>query len=344
MEIPGIDRLGGIAEHDGRLVAVGSTAANDPEAAMAFSDDGEVWTTIDMSTFNGVGPVFSGEPGFGAIAVRYVPGELSSLEQTYLFSADGETWETASPPADCGGGRPVFGQFGFVALGATCPLYEDAPPGPLYILTSPDGRTWTSRLDEERLPGGWVTDGRRLILLTNTGSTEPISEWISDDLAETWRHVETPFPATVAVYEVRWGHDRYFAEASWGIREGDPDPAACVSADGETWHCEVIAASGDMADHDYLGVVAVTATGYVSLAYYPNDLFVPSGYTMVIGTSIDGLHWTFELLPEMANLLPEGLAWTSHGLFTWGGTDPVTDPSGFSQPYLQVYRAPLPSS
>jgi len=86
-----------------------------------------------------------------------------------------------------------------------------------------------------------------------------------------------------------WGHDQFFAAASWLIREGDPDPAACVSDDGETWHCEVVAASGDMAARDYLGLVAVTPTGYVSLTSYPNDLFVPSGDTMAMGTSTDGL-------------------------------------------------------
>jgi hypothetical protein len=339
VEIPGIDWLGWIAERDGRLVAVGNTANEQLTAAMAFSDDGEVWTAINISTFDGFWSVFSGDPGFGAIAARYVPGELPA--PTYLFSADGETWETALPPANCGIGRPVFGQFGFVALGATCSVgQEGAPPGPLYILTSADGRAWTSRLDEDRIAGGWFTNGSRLVLFGE--SLAPISEWVSDDLAQTWRYVDTPFPANVSVNEVKWGHDRYLAAASWLIREGDPDSAACVSEDGETWNCEVIAASGDMATRDYLGVVAVTPTGYVSLGHYPNDLFVPSGYTMVIGTSTDGLQWTFDLLPDMADRIPYGLASTSHGLFTWGGTAPETDSSGRSQPYIQVSRAPLP--
>jgi hypothetical protein len=295
-----------------------------------------------MSTFDGFSSVFSGEPGFGAIGARYVPGELPA--QTYLFSVDGETWQTASPAAGCGSGQPVFGQSGFVALGATCPLHEGAaPPGPLYILTSPDGRAWTSRLDEERMPDEWVTDGKRLVLLTNSATLdEPMSAWISDDMAQTWRFVEAPFPTSVSVYQLLWGHDRYFAAASWLIREGDPDSAACVSEDGETWHCEVIAASGEMASRDYLGVVAITPTGYVSLAHYPNDLFVPSGYTMVMGTSTDGLSWAFAIMPDLANRIPQGLASTSHGLFAWGGTDPVTDPSARSQPYIQVSRAPLP--
>jgi hypothetical protein len=342
VEIPGIDWLGGIAERDGRLVAVGATAGDRLEAAMAFSDDGEVWTAIATPTFDGFWSVFSGEPGFGAIAVRYVLGELPML--TYLFSADGDTWETASPPGDCvSGARPVYGEFGFVALGAACQVVEDAPPSPLYILTSSDGRAWTSRLDQDHMPGAWVTDGRRLLLLTNpTTLDEPISEWISGDLAQTWRFVEAPFPTKVSVYQLLWGRDQYFAAASWLVREGDPDPAACVSTDGAAWHCEVISASDNMATRDFLGVAAVTPTGYVSLAHYPLDLFIPSGYTMVMGTSTDGLNWAFTIMPEMANRIPQGLASTSHGLFTWGGTSPETDPSGRSQPYIQVSRAPLP--
>lgn len=351
VEIRGIDWLTDIAEHDGRLVALGEVGGDQPGTAMAFSDDGQVWTAIDLSAFDltAVFTVFGGELGFGAIAARSVPGELAG--PVYLFSADGETWEAATPPTDCTlyTGPAVLGQFGFM-LGSACRLDPEAPPGsPLFALTSVDGRAWTSRLapfgtDAERSgPGPWATDGRRLVFLTNAGSLEPVSVWLTDDLGETWRYVESPFPANVSVYGLIWGHGRFVAKASWLLREGDPDPAVCVSEDGETWHCEVIAATGDLADRDYLGeLIGVTPTGFISLAEYPDDLFAPSGTSLVMATSTDGLQWTFALLPDMANRIPTGVAGTSHGLFTWGQTNPIEDPGEGPQPYIQVHGAPLP--
>lgn len=334
VEISGIDFLTAIAERDGRLVALGTAGADQLGIAMAFSDDGQVWTAIDLAAFDldtaGAGSVFGGDPGFGAIAYRHVPGEGVPVP-VYLFSADGETWEVATPPAGCTFSRPVvFGQFGFVTLGESCRGEGVQPPGPLHILTSLDGRAWTSRIDEEHIAEtGWATDGRRLVLLT-------VPVWLTDNLGETWRSVESPFPADVSVYNLVWGHDRYVATASWLIRDGDPDSAICVSSDGESWQCEVIAASGDLADRDnFLNGITVTPTGFISLNAYPLEPSGESGMEMIMARSTDGLTWSFERVPELANRATAVVASTSHGVFTWGSTS-------VSTAYIEVYRAPLP--
>jgi len=343
VEISGIDWMTGIAERDGRLVALGTIGEDQLGIAMAFSDDGQVWTAIDLAAFDldaaAAGSVSGGEPGFAAIAYP-ISGTLSYGPPVYLFSADGETWEAATPPADCTFSWPaVFGQLGFVTLGFLCRGEGSYPPGPLHVLTSVDGRAWTSRLDPERTADGWATDGRRLVLLTNTGSIEPASVWLTDDLGTTWRYVETPFPPDVAVYDLIWGHDRYVATASWLIREGDPDSAICVSADGMSWQCEVIAATGDLAHRDNLGGTAVTPTGFISLSASSFGEFNP--IEMIMARSIDGLTWSFERVREMENLQQHGFVWTSHGLFAWGETTSV-NPEDISQPFIEVHRAPLP--
>lgn len=341
VEIPSIDGLTGMAERDGRLVALGTAGTDQLEMAMAFSDDGQVWTAIDLAAFDlgavGAASVFGGEPGFGAIAYRNIPGEGVPVP-VHLFSVDGETWETATPPAGCTTviGPVVFGQFGFVGLGESCRGEGLGPPGPLHILTSVDGRAWTSRIDEgHAAETGWATDGRRLVLFSSCGSSEAASLSLTDDVGETWRCVESPFPAGVSVnnqvWGLAWGHDRYVATASWLIRDGDPDSGSCVSSDGVSWQCEVIAASGDLANRDnFLNATTVTPTGFISLNAYPLEPSGESGMEMILARSTDGLTWSFERVPELANRPGVGVASTSHGLFTWGSTQ------------VEVYRAPLP--
>jgi hypothetical protein len=341
LAIPGIDGLTGIAERDGRLVAVGTAGADQLEMAMAFSDDGQVWTAIDLAAFDlgAVGPasVFGGDPGFGAIAYRNIPGEGVRVP-VYLFSADGETWDAATPPAGCTTvlGPVMFGQFGFVGLGEECRGEGLGPPGPLHILTSLNGRAWTSRIDEGHTVTSWATDGSRLVLLYGCGSSGSLSLSLTDDLGETWRCVESPFPAEVSVKGAVWGHDRYVADGSWLIRDGDPDSGSCVSSDGESWQCEIIAATGDLANRDnFLNPITVTPTGFISLNAYPVEPTGDSGLEMILGRSTDGLTWSFERVPELANRASAVVASTSHGVFVWGSTST-------SSPYIDIYRAPLP--
>jgi hypothetical protein len=139
---------------------------------------------------------------------------------------------------------------------------------------------------------------------------------------------------------------RYWVRASWLIREGDPDSAACVSEDGEAWECEVVPdGEGDMAGRHELGgqALGVTPTGFVTLVeYFPDDPNVPAATEMVVGTSPDGVAWSFRPEPDLPNLLPLGLASTSHGVFMWAGTNPNLRPEDISEPVLLVHRAPLP--
>jgi hypothetical protein len=119
-----------------------------------------------------------------------------------------------------------------------------------------------------------------------------------------------------------------------------------VSADGESWDCQLIPRlTGELAGRHYLGrAIAVTPTGYTSLVEYFKNPFPPYDFStdMISASSRDGLPWSFELVPELADKLPTNLVWTTYGLFAWGSTNPNTRPGDVSAPYIDVHRAPLP--
>jgi hypothetical protein len=346
VDIPGIDALSDILESDGRLVAAGLSP--DRKGAMATSDDGVTWTPVDLSALDSNGPttIGAGPSGFIAVASTYT-APLGIPELDYLYSDDGRAWHTAVAPADCFAGRIAPHEGGFIGLGGLCKPEGDFAPSPLHVISSPDGRFWTSRVNEQVFAGTWATDGSRLVLFQNdpTGQA-PIQVWISDDAAKNWRHVPDALPAGISGAGLLYGHGHYVMPASWLIREGDPDSAVCSSVDGEAWHCEVIPPlAGELAGRHWLGrAIAVTPTGFASLVEYVNDPFFggDSSTEMVLASSPDGLRWDFTSVPELANKLPSNIRSTSYGLFAWGGTNPNLHPGDVSVPYLDVYRASLP--
>jgi len=345
--IAGIGRLHGIAEHHGRLVAAGSSA-DGSVGSMATSDDGVTWTPVDLLTLDVSTAFFSvgaGESGFISVVSRYPVG-MGIPERSYLDSDDGRTWHEAVPPAECFDGPIGRYEEGFIGLGGRCRTEGDFGQSALYTITSPDGRSWSSQISEQMLADSWATDGQRLVLFQHDPMGQaPAEIWISDDAAQSW-HVAGAFPAGVSVGGPLYGHGRYLAAGSWLIRDGDPDSAVCVSTDGESWDCEVIPPlSGELAGRQWLArAVAVTPTGYASLVEYVLDPFAGGDPSteMVAASSRDGLHWNFELVPELANKFPTNLVWTSHGLFAWGGTNPNLRPGDVSAPYIDVYRAAVP--
>ena len=346
VEIAGIGWLHGIAERDGRLLAAGTNADGD-EAAMATSDDGETWTPVDLSTLNrfaGFFSVGSGELGFISVGARY-PVPMGMPELSYLYSHDGRTWHQAVPPEDCfAGSISPYGE-GFIGLGGRCRSEGDFEPSELLVITSSDGRSWSSRISNEMSADSWATDGHRLVLFQRdqTGQA-PAQIWMSDDAAMSW-HLTGAFPAGVSVGNPVYGHGRYLAPASWLAGEGDPGSAVCVSANGENWDCSAIPPlNGELAGRHWVYDPVATPTGYVSLAAYTSDpFFGGDGSTdIVAATSVDGVRWTFEVVPELGNTYPQRVVWTSHGLVAWGGSNPNLQPEDVSAPFIVVHRAALP--
>jgi hypothetical protein len=218
----------------------------------------------------------------------------------------------------------------------------------LHVLESPDGHTWTSRIDEAMLPGPWATDGGRIVMLQQRGYPPAASAevWISDDGARTWREAAEPLlPDGFYPNSLIRGHGVYVVPGSWVLDGGDPHSAACVSADADAWQCNVIGElDGELAGRNWLPrQVAVTPTGFASLVEYFNDAFAggDGSIEMILATSQDGLNWTFAPVPELKDKLPHGVAWTRHGLFSWGIVNRDITPDA-PVPYLVLHETTLP--
>ena len=345
--IDGIHDVAAVYERDGRLFASGWDVER--TAVIMASDDGETWMPVDLSAVEAAAwhSLVQGESGFVAVSAHY-PTPMGMPELEYLYSPDGQTWTSAEPPADCVSAVIVARGAGFLGLGDRCRTEGDFGPGSLHILESPDGRAWTSRRDETMRPGQWTIDGDRIVMLQQEGdfATGVINPWISDDGARTWRRAEVPFPdGFIANGILLHGHGVYVAPASWSGGDGDPQSAVCTSSDGDAWSCQIIGEmDGLMAGRNWLArQIVVTPTGFASLVEYVNDPFFggDGSIDMVLATSRDGLNWTFAPEPELKDKLPAGLAWTSHGLYSWGVLNRDITPDA-PVPYLVVREASLP--
>lgn len=357
VRITGVPWVDGIAEREGRLVAVGHTAIDGGNAVIAYSDDGLIWSPVDTAALGigNIGPqgpnnafttlrITAGEPGFVAVGSRI--GVDFSVEDLYLFSADGRDWQFAEPPEECSAGYGIRAVgSGFVDFGGVCIVEGATPPGPMRVVTSTDGRSWTLRIQEEMFAAPWTTDGDRIVMLDGCcGDPDRPDIAISDDGAATWRRITDPFPAGISVGTLAWGHQRYVAEASWinVDRPGDPDHAVCASDTGESWTCQALSSvSAAAKERRAVGPVVPTATGFASVLYVLDDQSGLSGVTAVLATSTDGLAWTFETVPAMKDGLLGGLLGSSHGAFAWGSSI-SPDGSAPQEPFLFVHVAPLP--
>ena len=236
--------------------------------------------------------------------------------------------------------RPLQVGAGFIKFGAICVSDGPPPPGPARVLTSTDGRSWTSRLDPTLPIGPWATNGHRIVMLTGCCGTEATDVLISEDGAATWRQITDAFPPDVSVYNVTFGHDRYVAEASWLRRVGDPDWAVCMSLTGEVWTCQALSSGTSPPEgRRQVGSVTATPTGFASLAVALDD---PPGTTVILGSSTNGLAWTFAPVPVLKDSPSVAVVGTSHGVFAWGNRDTSGDGSLPPEPYVLVHLAPLP--
>ena len=181
------------------------------------------------------------------------------------------------------------------------------------------------------LADSWATDGRRLVLFQHHRTGQAPSEiWISDDAAKTWRQMPNALPAGVNVGCCLYGHGQFLAPGSWLRREGDPDPAVCVSADGEHWTCEVIPPLDGRGRPQFLGAIAVTPTGYTSLVHYFKNPFPPYDFSIdMIGASSRTGSTGVSNWCRSSPTTCRPVSWTSPGLFAWGRTDPNLNPVTF---------------
>ena len=340
--IPGAN-VNDIAEAGGRIVAVGTTGSDASRAAAWTSDDGSTWTPA--STLGGIelkrsGLAFvTGTPtGFVAMGSTFEEGDPISTP-FILFSSDGTSWEAVPTPAECSFAHQlVSGDFGVVATAGRCRSEGDFDASPARVLYSSNGRDWTTIVDQPGFAdlaiGPVATDGRRLAALdpVNAVSDDPDPVWISDD-GQSWRMIENPFPENLSPNSIGYGNGRFLVLGSQLIREGDPDPAACVSPDAETWRCEVLPD-----DVPALATLVGTPTGVVGVWGRPVDLAGTSSES-VVALSPDGLAWTVRTI-EPGDRYFNGATYTSHGVFANGGT--VATQEQPSEPFVLVHRAPLP--
>jgi hypothetical protein len=316
--------------------------------AIITSSDGRRFSSVDLPEVaqhvGNMSYVTFGTGGFVALGGWCEGGYPSPCHPIYLRSTDGLAWQEVTFPVACfrfssQDAGVLTGVWGYVIVAGSCIGDDEIDPRPFRVLSSVDGVQWTSTPEiaafskPDRWPGPVATDGRRLIALQFFGSLrEPSWITISDDAGLTWRTLDHPLGPDSYLYSLAYGHGLWLAEGSQQVPEGQPDHLACTSPNGEQWTCAVITI-GD------LGRLTVTPTGFVGLTTLDGD---PDSRSPTLqSTSADGISWDQGNI-GLWDVSYHGIATTSFGIFAWGGTDPDTDPTGFSTPFLIVHPLPLP--
>jgi hypothetical protein len=186
------------------FVAVGATAV------AAWSPDGVTWTsgTGVPATRGWQGVTWA--PSLGLFVAT--SGDTTGLTTDRIMtSADGKAWTGRTHPAAQFGPGTVFGGNSNCAWSPTLGLFVAAAKtpggGPFYLVTSPDGVTWTVRT----LPTGtgvattffggvWDTVGHRFVNGANASGFPSQYQWESTD-GVTWTPVN-PDPGGV----FNWGN------------------------------------------------------------------------------------------------------------------------------------------
>lgn len=339
--IAGVEDVRGVVELNGRLVAGGWNPSADT-LALAWSDDAVEWTPADVSYLDldasGIDGLIAGRDGLVATGVRYPDGPMAPGIPFILFSADGIAWEEVVHPGGCASAEhAATGAFGYVMVGTPeCIEVAGRDPRPLTVLSSTDGRTWTTATHESQFddisqkPWRLATDGTRIVAIEFQSAA-----WISDDGGETWDAREAPFGAGVSTDWITYGHGMFLVTGSQLPEGGSPPiPIACVSHDGEAWTCREAPAS--------LNWAQATPTGFVAhIRLIPDDRDEPIENQIV--TSTEGLEWAAGAAePELRDISIHHLFPTTYGLFVAGGTEPIAEPLQYSEPRVAVHRGPLP--
>ncbi len=327
----------------GVIVAVGQT--RDYMPVIAASENGETWERADLTDLHlgeaKLDLVIAGPNGFVVTGVPLLQyGTLALPEPFLLYSGNGHDWHVVPDPEPCtypmhSGAWTVWG---FTLLGGRCRGEGDFDPTPIRVLTSADGRNWTSTTDHpefaapKRWPSALRTDGARLVAFPGVHALGIDTWlWVSDDGGSTWRTLTDAVSDTVRLTDVTYGHGMFLAGAYRNTDGGNED-GSCVSPDGESWNCRY---PGPPLPH-----LTATSTGYLSIDDQPVDL-QGTIVEVIQVTSTDGITWDGTVVEAPQTHHIQGTAATSRGVFAWGyrRNDADTEIVGF---FLVVHRAPLP--
>jgi hypothetical protein len=216
----------GTATNGSRVVAIGQ--ADNTQAAMYSDDDGETWTmgscTGDIwrsilyapelglwiaqgtigtqaiaSSSNGssftrrntTSGIFFGHAGaWNGSKYRCVGNNNSDGVATVLKSSNGTTYNTVSAGVAVGDGQwgaTIWDGTQFVAIG----YGFAADPGYSYIITSPDGDTWTQKSDKIPVEcSALAFDGTQYLAIQIDG-TSGAEVYATTDLDDAWTNVGT---------------------------------------------------------------------------------------------------------------------------------------------------------
>jgi hypothetical protein len=216
----------GTAHNGSRVVAIGQ--ADNTQAAMYSDDDGETWTmgsctgdawrsllyAVELglwiaqadlgsqciaSSSNGssftrrtttTGVVYGNAGAWNGSAYRCVGNRNSDGVTIVLKSSNGTSYTTASAGVAIGDGQwgaTIWDGTQFVAIGHGFA----SDPGYSYILTSPDGDTWTQKADKIPVEcKGLAFDGSQYLAIQNDG-TSGSEVYATSDLDSAWSNVGT---------------------------------------------------------------------------------------------------------------------------------------------------------
>ena len=256
----------------------------------------------------------------------------------------GLTWERLEIPQldqDSAVVDIVAGGPGFVALATTGPTATT-------ILTSPDGREWTSAPQPEWTTAGLVSmveaEGRLIAVGRDTTDvdTDIAMVWISDDGVGWRRAAGGPDLEGAQLIDVVETDAGLVAIGGYPTQDA---AGAWTSPDGEIW---TRAAPTDSFQHAFIWAVAEGGPGLMAVGWRRSD--DPSGFDPAFWTSVDGSEWTLAPTPAGAagaqvrdvaasgdtivavgdDLLTGGqaFAWVSTDGTTWETVDAADTPDG----------------
>jgi hypothetical protein len=238
------------------------------------------------------------------VRVQHTAAEYLSLTEVEVWSAEGRVEPT---PVAASGGLPtlvgvelpgglrggldhvIAGGPGFIAVGTDTTKVTAPVP---YILTSPDGRTWTKATMRGKAASGSITDvtefaGGYAAIGQEPGETERVAVWLSSD-GLAWQKVPTTaaFANAEARGIVSWG-DSLFAIGCSEQQFGTCAPTiAWTSHDGRAWQRKAVPI-----DRDW------SVNGFATIAHGASMVLSGNSSSQNFGAPVaafseDGAHWT----------------------------------------------------
>jgi hypothetical protein len=232
----------GVTYGGGKFVAVGWSGK------VATLSDGDNWTTGTTANRSDWNSVTYGGGTFVAVSSN------GNGTQQVVSSSDGINWDTRTINGTGVWSSVTYGNGIFVAVGTT---------GPLRVITSPDGITWTNQTSPGSPGPYWndVTFGNGTFVAVAYGGTG--DRVMTSTNGTTWTSRTAP-AENVAWKGVTYGNGKFVAVGEGGN--------VMTSSDGTTWASQNV--GGNWVD---IG--------------FGNNLFVAVGYGGGVMTSSDGITW-----------------------------------------------------